>query len=150
MLLALDIADANVAAEVLEVQRRSYRIEADLIGTDAIPPLREDLDDLRACGETFLGAFDGDRLASFASWKFDGETVDIHRLAVDPAFFRQGIGAELVRAVLAVEATARRWVVQTGAANEPAKALYAREGFAEVGGRVVGEGVRVTLFERTV
>jgi hypothetical protein len=49
-----------------------------------------------------------------------------------------------------VEATARRWVVQTGAANVPAKALYAREGFAEVGERVVGGGVLVTLFERTV
>ena len=146
----LDIADATVAVDVLAVQRRAYQVEAELIGTDAIPPLREDVDGLRACGETFLGAFDRERLAGFASWKFDGDTLDIHRLAVEPEFFRRGIGVALVRAVLTAEPDARRWIVQTGAANDPARMLYAREGFAEVGERMVGGGVRVTLFERTV
>ncbi len=149
-LRALDIADPTVAVDVLDVQRRAYRIEADLIGTDAIPPLRETVENLRGCGETFLGAFEGERIAGFVSWKFDIETIDIHRLAVDPACFRRGIGTTLVRAALAAEPGAQRWIVQTGAANEPAKTLYAREGFAEVEDRTVGDGVRVTLFEYTV
>ena len=149
-LRALDIADATVAADVLDVQRRAYRIEADLIGSDSIPPLRETVDGLRGCGETFLGAFDGGQIAGFVSWKFDGETIDIHRLAVDPAFLRRGIGTTLVRAALAAEPGARRWIVQTGALNEPAKTLYAREGFDAVAERTVGDGVRVTLFEHVV
>ena len=74
-LRALDIADATVAADVLDVQRRAYRIEADLIGTDAIPPLRESVEDLRGCGETFLGAFDGERIAGIVGfpgpWLFE-------------------------------------------------------------------------------
>jgi ribosomal protein S18 acetylase RimI-like enzyme len=144
----LDISDPTIASTVLEIQLRSYRVEAELIGSHALPPLMETIEDLRACGEQFLGTFVDDRLAGFVSWKFDGETIDIHRLAVDPSFFRRGIGVALVRAVLSEQPNARRSIVQTGAANEPAKALYRGEGFVEVGERDVGAGVRVALFER--
>jgi len=144
----LDITDPAVASTVLDIQRRSYPVEAQLIGSDAIPSLTETVEALRACGETFLGAFVDDRLAGVVSWKFDGETIDIYRLAVDPDFFRRGIGVRLVRAALAAEAGARRAIVQTGAANEPAKALYRGEGFVEIDQREVGDGVRVALFER--
>jgi hypothetical protein len=41
-----------------------------------------------------------------------------------------------------------RVVVQTGADNEPAKALYRSEGFVEVGGQEPAPGIRVTLFEK--
>jgi HAD superfamily hydrolase (TIGR01509 family) len=145
----LDITDPAIALAVLELQRRSYRVEAELIGTDAIPPLTETEEELRTCGERFLGAFLDDRLAGIVSWKFDGETVDVHRLAVDPEFFRRGIGVALVRAVAAAEPAARRTIVRTGAENDPAKALYLGEGFVEIGEREVGGGVRVSLFERT-
>jgi ribosomal protein S18 acetylase RimI-like enzyme len=144
----LDLADAGVAREVLELQRRSYAVEARLIGSDRIPPLHESLDDLQACGETFLGAYVDGRLAAVVSWKFDGATIDLHRLAVCPRFFRRGIGAALVRAALRSEPEARRAIAQTGAANEPAKELYRREGFTEVGDDEVLPGLWITRFER--
>jgi ribosomal protein S18 acetylase RimI-like enzyme len=118
-----------------------------LIGSDAIPPLIETVDELRTCGETFLGAFVDDQLAGIASFTIDDGTIDIHRLAVDPSFFRRGIGVALVRATLAAEPRARRAIVQTGAANVPAKSLYRAEGFVEIGERDVGNAVRVALFE---
>jgi hypothetical protein len=71
----LDLADAGIAARVLELQRRSYAVEARLIGSDRIPPLHESLEELQACGETFLGAYVDDRLAAVVSWKFDGATI---------------------------------------------------------------------------
>jgi ribosomal protein S18 acetylase RimI-like enzyme len=146
--VALDLADATVAREILDLQRRAYRVEAALIGSDASPSLQESLRELQECGEEFLGAFVGDRLVGSTSWRFDGETIDVHRLVVDPAYFRRGIGAALVRAVLAVNPDATRAIVQTGAANEPAKALYRREGF-----RIVDEvepvpGLRVARFAK--
>jgi ribosomal protein S18 acetylase RimI-like enzyme len=146
----LDLADAGVAAVVLELQRRSYAVEARLIGSDRIPPLHESLEQLQACGETFLGAYVDERLAAVVSWKFDGATIDIHRLAVDPDSFRRGVGAALVRAALGSEPEARRAIVQTGAANEPAKELYRGEGFTEVGRREVLPGLWITQFERTI
>jgi ribosomal protein S18 acetylase RimI-like enzyme len=144
----LDLADTDVAAGVLELQRRSYAVEARLIGSDRIPPLHESLDDLQECGETFLGAYVDDRLAAVVSWKFDGVTIDLHRLAVCPWFFRRGIGVALVRAALRSETEARRAIAQTGAANEPAKQLYRREGFAELGDREVLPGLWISRFER--
>jgi hypothetical protein len=84
-LRALDLADPALAGETLALQRRAYRVEADLIGDDRIPPLHETLDELQRCGETVLGVFVGGRLAGFVSWKRDGHLLDLHRLAVDPA-----------------------------------------------------------------
>jgi ribosomal protein S18 acetylase RimI-like enzyme len=146
----LDLADAGVAARVLELQRRSYAVEARLIGSDRLPPLHESLEELQACGETFLGAYVDDRLVAVISWKFDGATIDLHRLAVDPDSFRRGVGAALVRATLRSEPEAQRAIVQTGAANEPAKELYRGEGFAEVGEREVLPDLWITQFERTI
>lgn len=146
----IDIADPAVATEVLALQQRSYSVEARLIGSDAIPPLHETRAELQSCAEHFLGAFVDGRLAGVVSWKFDGETIDLHRLAVHPAWFRRGIGVALVRAALAAEPRAGRAIVQTGAANEPAKTPYRREGFDEIGEREVAPGLRVTLFERTL
>jgi ribosomal protein S18 acetylase RimI-like enzyme len=146
----LDLADAGVAARVLELQRRSYAVEARLIGSDRLPPLHESLEELQACGETFPGAYVDDRLVAVISWKFDGATIDLHRLAVDPDSFRRGVGAALVRATLRSEPEAQRAIVQTGAANEPAKELYRGEGFAEVGEREVLPDLWITQFERTI
>jgi ribosomal protein S18 acetylase RimI-like enzyme len=146
----LDLADAEVAAVVLELQRRSYAVEARLIGSDRLPPLHESFEELQTCEETFLGAYVDGQLAAVVSWKFDGATIDIHRLAVDPDSFRRGVGAALVRAALGSEPEARRAIVQTGAANEPAKELYRGEGFAAVGEREVLPGLWITQFERTI
>jgi GNAT superfamily N-acetyltransferase len=146
----LDLADTGVAVGVLELQRRSYAVEARLIGSDRIPPLHESREELQACGETFLGAYVDGRLAAVVSWKFDGATIDVHRLAVDPDHFRRGIGATLLRAALQSEPDARRAIAQTGAANEPAKQLYRGEGFTAVGDREVLPGLWISQFERAL
>jgi ribosomal protein S18 acetylase RimI-like enzyme len=144
----LDLSDGGVAAGVLELQRRSYAVEARLIGSDRIPPLHESLEELQGCGETFLGAYVEGRLAAVISWKFDGATIDLHRLAVLPDFFRRGIGVALLRAALRSHPQARHAIAQTGAANEPAKQLYRGEGFAELGDREVLPGLWISQFER--
>ena len=51
--MLLDLLDASTARQVLALQRMAYRIEADLIGFDDIPPLQESLDELQACKEVF-------------------------------------------------------------------------------------------------
>jgi ribosomal protein S18 acetylase RimI-like enzyme len=143
----LDINDPATAEAVLALQRRAYRVEADLIGSQAIPPLRETLEELQACGESFLGAFIDGRLAAAISWRFDAATIDIHRLIVDPDQFRRGLGTALVRSLLESEPGAARAIVQTGAENEPAAALYLREGFQRVDEVSLG-GVRVARFAK--
>ena len=144
----LDLADATVASEVLDLQRRAYHVEADLIGSGEIPQLRETLTQLQGCGETFLGARVDGALVAAISWRVVGDTIDLHRLVVDPAHFRIGLGSALVRAALAAEPGCRQAIVQTGAANEPAKALYRAEGFSAADEIEPIPGLRVARFTK--
>jgi GNAT superfamily N-acetyltransferase len=147
-LVRLDLSDASIASQLLDLQREAYRVEAELVGSDEIPPLRETLPDLQACGETFLGAVADGVLAGAISWKVDGDAIDLHRLVVHPAHFRRGIGIALVRAALATEPSVRRAIVQTGAANAPAIALYLQEGFEPAGEIEPVPGLRVARFTK--
>ena len=147
-IVSLDLSDEPTASELLELQRRAYQVEAVLIGSDEIPPLRETLAELQASGETFLGLRLSGALVGAISWRSDGETIDLHRLVVDPAHFRTGVGSALVRCAVGAVPGARQAVVQTGAANEPALALYRREGFAETEQLEPLPGLRVTRFAK--
>ena len=149
-LVRLDLADTDMAAQLLELQRRAYRVEADLVGSDDIPPLRETLEELVGSGEIFLGAQEDGVVVGAISWKLLDRTLDIHRLVVDPTQFRSGIGASLVRAALEAEPTAVRAIVQTGAANDPARRLYVGEGFEQVDEIEAAPGLRVARFRKSL
>ena len=112
--------------------------------------MRETPGELRACGETFLGARrDGAAGRRGLVQARAGGTVDIHRLVVDPAAFRGGVATALLDALEAREAGATHWTVGTGAANAPARALYERRGFALAEERVVPGGIRWVRLDRS-
>jgi ribosomal protein S18 acetylase RimI-like enzyme len=147
-IVELDLEHDATLAELVELQRASYRVEADLIGAETLPPLSETPEQLRACGETFLGALRAGRLLGAVSYKRDGGTVDIHRLVVHPSAFRRGVATDLLDALEAREGDARRLVVGTGAANRPALALYERRGYRVVEERTLPGDVRYLGLER--
>jgi ribosomal protein S18 acetylase RimI-like enzyme len=145
----LDPADPDTLRQLWDLQRASYAVEARIIGFDGIPPLHESLEQLRACGESFLGIREGPRLIGAVSWtRLPNGAVDICRLVVHPDAHRRGIGTALLDALDAIE-PARLTIVSTGTANLPALALYRRRGFAPVGEREIAPGVTITLLERT-
>jgi ribosomal protein S18 acetylase RimI-like enzyme len=144
----LDLGVPADAEALMAVQRAAYRIEADYLGTDDLPPLRESAADVRAWGESFLGARVGGRLVGAVSWKALGDgTVDIHRLVVHPDAFRQGIGSALLEA-LDARLQPVRTIVATGAANLPARRLYEGSGFRAVDEHAAAGGVRIVTMER--
>ncbi|MET9699117.1 GNAT family N-acetyltransferase [Streptomyces sp. NPDC006529] len=130
----LDLADDATAAAVHRIGLAAYTVEAELIGFDGIPALRESLADLRARPLNWLGAVSeaGDP-AGFLAWeepeREDEQVVSIDRLCVDPAWFRRGVGSLLLRHLLDDLLPHRVVRVTTGAANAPAMALYPRMGF---------------------
>jgi ribosomal protein S18 acetylase RimI-like enzyme len=144
----LDLGDDATLDALVALQRASYALEAQLIGARSLPPMHETPAQLRAAGESFLGALRSGRLLGAISWKRDGGTVDIHRLVVDPAALRRGIASRLLDALEAREAGATRWIVGTGAANAPARALYERRGFKAVEERIVPGGIVWVRMER--
>lgn len=147
-LVRLDLSDTEIATKLLALQRQAYAIEAGLIGSNDIPPLHETLQALQSCGETFLGVLLEGRVVGAISWRICGETIDLHRLIVDPMHFRRRFGVTLVRAALVAEPSVTRAIVQTGADNEPAKALYLREGFELSDEVEIVPGLRVARFSK--
>jgi len=144
----LDLSDRDTLRCVWELQRAAYAVEAELIGFAGIPPLHESLQQLRDCGESFLGLDDETGLAGAVSWtRLHDGTLDICRLMVHPRAHRRGIATTLLDSLDRLEPAARS-VVATGTANLPALALYRRRGFTPAGIRQVGPATTVTLLER--
>ena len=146
----IDLSKIMAAAEVLELQRKSYIMEAKLIGTEEIPPLKETFEQLQTCGETFIGCFIGKRLAGAVSYKMEEETIDIHRVMVHPDFFRRGIAMTLLEHVELIEKESSKIIVSTGAANLPAVRLYEKLGFGQQKDSIVGDGLRIANFHKLV
>ena len=148
--VAIDPAqDADLAERLLAVQHAAYRVEASLIGDSRIPPLHEDVQDLRQAGLNWIGAFDGvpTRLVGALAWDENADEVDIDRLVVDPAVHRRGAGSALVRAMLSHTGT-RRAIVSTGRGNLPAQVLYRGLGFQQLEDTEVEPGLWITHFVR--
>ena len=81
----LDLSDPDTLRGLRNLQRASYAVEAELIGFDGIPALHESLEELRDCGESFLGLDDETGLAGAVSWvRLQDGTLDICRLMVHP------------------------------------------------------------------
>jgi 8-oxo-dGTP pyrophosphatase MutT (NUDIX family)/N-acetylglutamate synthase-like GNAT family acetyltransferase len=142
----IELNDVMAAAEVLDLQKKSYKIEADLIGTDEIPPLKETFEQLQNCGETFMGYYIEGLLAGAVSFKKEGKVLDIHRMMVHPDYFRRGIAGKLLAEIERQDC--QEILVSTGAANTPAIKLYEKLGFVRQHDSVVGNGLVIANFKK--
>ncbi|MET9317180.1 GNAT family N-acetyltransferase [Kribbella sp. NPDC003505] len=147
MITPLDVTDRTLAERLLTIQHAAYAVEAELIGFDGIPPLREDLDGLMSSTEHWLGRYDGTLLVGAIAYELSDDTVEIDRLIVDPAHARRGHGRALLDHL---DRVAPRPVslVSTGSANTPAVTLYTSRGYAAVAELEVAPGISITQFRR--
>jgi len=143
----LDVTDRTLAERLLTIQHAAYAVEAELIGFDGIPPLREDLDGLMSSTEHWLGRYDGTLLVGAIAYELSDDTVEIDRLVVDPAHARRGHGRALLDHLDRVAPRAVS-LVSTGSANTPAVALYTSRGYAAVAELEVAPGISITQFRR--
>lgn len=140
----LDLSNRADAERVLEIQKRAYRIEADLIGFDGIPPLHESLDEMMAQPLCWLGVRAGEQIVAALGYTLVDGTCDIDRLVVDSDHFGRGYASVLVGALLHHPYI----IVSTGTENVPARRLYEKLGFQAVGEVEIAPGVTVTRYER--
>ena len=85
----------------------------------------------------WLVAMDGESLAGYVGSQTVMDETDMMNLAVDSEFRRQGVGEALVNALTASlkELGSRCLTLEVRDSNGPARALYAKLGFAEAGRR---------------
>lgn len=141
--------DPWFARELLRVQHAAYRMEAELVGDDRIPPLQDDDVALPAWRGRYLVAWSGVDLLGAIAWRDQGDHLDVDRLMVEPSMHRQGVGSTLLRAVLDL-AGGRPVTAATGRDNAPALALYTGHGFEAQRDEQVPPGLWVTHLVRSV
>ncbi|GAA1148895.1 hypothetical protein GCM10009630_54190 [Kribbella jejuensis] len=148
LITALDVTDHELATRLLEIQHAAYAVEAELIGFDGIPPLQEDLHELMASTEHWLGRYDGSHLVGAVAYELpDERTVEISRLIVDPKHARRGHGRALLDHLDELEPRPVS-EVSTGAANTPAVNLYLSRGYTKTADVEVAPGIYITRFRR--
>lgn len=148
MIEKLDLKDIETARRVLELQISSYKIEAEIIGFKEIPPLKDTIDSLSLCDEIFYGYHINDILAGIISFKIIDNVLDIHRVAIHPAFFRMGIAGKLINFIEGLESNINKVVVCTGKENLPAVNLYLKNGYKKKKHIEISNGIYLTEFEK--
>jgi ribosomal protein S18 acetylase RimI-like enzyme len=142
MIEKLNLMDREMVTHILAVQIPSYQVEAELIGFDGIPQLKDTIETIQQSGETFYGLFENSILIGFIAIQDVGDTLDICRLVVHPAHFRKGAATKLLSFVLS---KAKKTVtVSTGSKNSPAITLYKKHNFRVSSEFEVVPGVFIT------
>jgi ribosomal protein S18 acetylase RimI-like enzyme len=140
MIKRLDNVSENTALQIFDVFQRSYKIEADLIGTLEFPPLSRTVEDIMASNTQFYAfvvnpctvndSSENKCIGGVIEISIKNKTLDICSLTVDPNHFRKGIAGKLISFVLK-ESDFSDAVVETAVVNKPAINLYEKHGFIE-------------------
>ena len=131
------------------LMQAAYSVEAARLGLDGsdFPPLRESQTALRASGETFWGAWEGETLVAVLAFTAEHGEFVVTRMAVAPERFRQGLASFLL-----ADFTQRHdqvdLAVATAAENLPAIHLYQKHGFNLQGSWSSKEGIMLVKLVR--
>lgn len=137
------VTDAE-SGELLTLRRAAFVSEAQIYGDPSIPPLTQTLDELRADlanpDVITLGAWAGHRLVGSIRVLLEGTRATLGRLAVAPDLQGQGIGTQMLLAILPhlPEDTSEVWVF-TGRDSVQNLALYEKHGYEHEHDRTVGD-----------
>jgi len=148
MINEIDITDPVIAKEVLEIQILSYRVEAKIINFYDIPPLKDTVETLQQCGETFFGYYHNEELCGTIAITTKENVIDIQRLVVHPAHFRQGMAKKLLKHVEQQNKDCHMITVATGTQNTPAVNFYIKNGFLKTTEEKITESVSLTYFKK--
>ncbi|KZE67450.1 histone acetyltransferase [Paenibacillus jamilae] len=147
MVTLCSLEDDDIVGQIWRLQHVAYRLEAELIGFNEIPPLMDTLETLRSCGESFYGWLeDGELLGALAVQSESSGSLTLTRMMVHPDHFRQGIADSLMKHVLNKYQSVPLFIVTTGTLNTPAVALYRKHGFRPVSAAEVAPGVELTTY----
>lgn len=114
-----ELCDESVIRSIVE---QSYALDA----------LRECISRCADVGDAhFLVAEAGGRIVGFLHYDCDGPEPELHRIYLDPARKRQGIGGVLLRELHTRLSTGSTYILMVITDNRPAVAFYNRHGLVE-------------------
>lgn len=149
LIIKIDIRNRDKAEDVLSIQLPAYQVEAEIIGSSDIPPLKDTVSTLQDCGETFYGYYENNELCGVISLKADDVEVDIHRLIVHPKHFRKGI-AQLLLNFIESKFKVEKIKVATGTKNAPALNFYKKNEYHVIIVIPINNQLSITYFEKNL
>lgn len=148
MIKQLNTRNDNTAKEIIDLQQQSYKIEADIIGFDGIPTLKDTIDTIKQSDEIFYGYYIENSLVGMISYKVEEHDLDICRVAVHPCYFRKGIAEQMIKFIESINSDIEKTIVSTGFKNQPAINLYLKLGFKKVCVSEIERGVHIISLEK--
>lgn len=149
MITKLFHSNPIIAQSIYTVFQESYAVEAEILNVIDFPPLKRPLGNFIDSDSTFYGFLVDDELAGVIEITAEETHISIESLVVKPSFFRQGIAQQLMQFAFKTHRV-KKYIVETGLANEPAIKLYSKLGFVEVDQWDTDFGLRKIKFERTI
>lgn len=150
MIIKVDITNSIVAEKVLNIQMRSYSVEAKIIGFYDIPPLKDTIETLQESEKTFFCYYLNGELCGVVSIKIEKSIIDIHRLMVHPEHFKKGIASKLLDFIEENKENCDAIIVATGTKNEPAVNFYLKNGFFKTGQKTISEQLSLSFFKKKI
>ncbi|ALS23825.1 GNAT family N-acetyltransferase [Paenibacillus naphthalenovorans] len=150
MIRAIDLNDTQEVLEFLTLQQTAYRVEAELIGFEEIPPLFDSPLSLKESGESFFGYYEEGKLRGAAACKQSARELTISRIMVYPDCFRRGIASKLLKHLEQFALPGMRIIVYTGTNNIPAVQLYDKHGYQPLQMQLVAPGITLTKFQKVL
>ncbi len=145
MISKINHTKITVAQQIRAVFQLSYAVEAELLQAVDFPPLKRTVNDFLESTTSFYAYFQKEEMAAVLELKQMEKHTHIQSLVVNPKYFRQGIGSQLVAFALADDV--QLFIVETGVDNIPAIRLYEKFGFQETHQWDTNHGVRKVKFE---
>jgi ribosomal protein S18 acetylase RimI-like enzyme len=147
MIKALDNTSTTISKQIWEVWQASYAVEAALLKATNFPPLKRSVENFTSSETYFFGFWAKSELVAVTEIKQEEELVHVQSLVVHPSHFRKGIAQKLLDHIFQYFESPL-FMVETGAANGPAIALYEKNDFVEVKRWDTEHGIRKVRFER--
>ena len=150
----VDIKRASIddVEEILLLQKQSYLSEAELYNDYSIKPLTQTLDDIKQdfSKQIFLKAVIDDNTTIVGSVKAyqQNDTLFIGRLAVDPKYQNQGIGAKLMISIEEIVESAKRFELFTGHKSMKNIYLYQKLGYREFKRIPINDSLTMVYLEK--
>ena len=131
----------SIAEQIHAVSQAAYALEAERIGCADFPPVRETLEELQQCSDSFLVFQQSGRIIAALAFDRTTDPVLITRLVVSPAHLRRGIATALLVELERRLPAAARLKVSTALANTAAVTLYERLGYTKAEVTNSAEGI---------
>jgi ribosomal protein S18 acetylase RimI-like enzyme len=148
----MNIQRANVseAEHILDLQKTSYKSEAELYHDHNIPPMTQTLQEMKDdfLYKKFLKVTEGDKIiGSVRAFEKDG-TCHVGRLMVHPDFQNQGIGTKLLQEIEDLFDTCKRFELFAGSKSKKNIIFYEKLGYKTFKTEKINENVSLVYMEK--